>query len=175
MAEESSINAEEFKVFFRNLAQAEPEMKKELQKKMRKLAAPILNDVKQAEMAIPSKGDFGGTRKIEGGNLGLRASLVAATKIDFSGTGRGAVLKIRVSKSKFEQVSGRPRSLPWHVEGRLKRTWRHPVFGRREDSWVVQKPSPYLNKTVFKHQPELIKAITEARDEVLKQIESKNK
>jgi hypothetical protein len=175
MAEAKSINADEFKDFFRKLSQTEPEMKTALRKEMRKLAGPILNDVKQAEMAIPSKGNYGGTRRKQAGQLGLRASLVAATKVDFSGTGRGAVLKIRVSKSKFEQVSGRPRSIPWHMEGRLKRDWRHPIFGNREGKWVVQNPHPYLNKTVFKHEPQFMKAVADAVDEVLTKIESKSK
>lgn len=177
MADELKVDTQEFLAFYKALSQTDPELKKALRKNMRTLAKPILADVRRAEMAIPSKNTPG--PKGAGGEsfLGLRASLVTATKVDFSGTGRGAVLSIRVSKSKFEAVSGRPRSLPWHVEGRLKRKWRHPIFGRRATGadFYDQPPQPYLWKTVSTHQPRLENAVGQAVNEVLQQIQAKNK
>jgi hypothetical protein len=176
MADELRIDGKEFVEFYKVLGKTQPELKKAIRKNMRSIAKPILADVRRAEMAIPSKNGSNGSSSKEG-SLGLRASLVAATKIDFNGTGRGAVLSIRVSKSRFEAVSGRPRSIPWHMEGRLKRKWRHPIFGRRATGadFYDQKPQPYLYVTVAKHQPRLVNAVAEAVDEVLKQIESKTK
>lgn len=175
MADELKVDTKEFLAFYKALSQTDPELKKALRKNMRSLAKPILADVRRAEMNIPSKNTGGPSG--DASFLGLRASLVSATKIDFSGTGRGAVLSIRVSKSKFEAVSGRPRSLPWHIEGRLKRKWRHPIFGRRETGadFYDQPPQPYLWKTVSTHQPRLESAVYEAVNEVLGQIQAKNK
>ncbi len=171
MADQFQIDAKEFAAFYKAVAQIDPELKKALRKTMTTLAKPIVADVKAAELAIPSQG--GGavaTRKKKGETLGLRASLANATKSDINATGRGAVVHIRVSSSKFMAASGRPRSIPYYMEGRRKRKWRHPVFGNKEN-WVEQSPHPYLAVTVLKHKDNFVAGVADAVNEVLGQID----
>ncbi|MEI8285889.1 MAG: hypothetical protein WCG15_01180 [Actinomycetes bacterium] len=173
MADQFQIDDKEFVAFYKAVAQVDPELKKALRKKITALAKPIVADVKQAAIAIPSQGgDVGGTRKKKGETLGLRAGLANATKSDFNGTGRGAVVHIRVSSSKFIAATGRPRSLPYYMEGRRKRKWRHPVFGNKEN-WVEQSPHPFLAVTVFKHKDSFVDGVADAVNEVLGQIDHK--
>jgi hypothetical protein len=175
MAQQFEIDAKEFAVFYKAISMTDPELKKSLRKRMLSLAKPIVDDVKQAELGIPSKrGDVEHTRKKKGETLGLRASLAAATKADFNGTGRGAVLHIRVSSTRFVAVSGRTRTLPYYMEGRRKRIWRHPVFGNREN-WVEQQKHPFLNVTVFKHEKEFVNQVNKAVEDTLDYIDSKVK
>jgi hypothetical protein len=169
------INAKEFAVFYKAISMTDPELKKSLRKRLLSLAKPIVDDVKHAEMNIPSKrGKVGDTRKKKGETLGLRASLAAATKADFNGTGRGAVLHIRVSGTRFVSVSGRSRTLPYYMEGRRKRAWRHPVYGNR-NNWIEQEKHPFLNVTVFKHEKEFVNEVSKAVEDTLNYIDSKVK
>jgi hypothetical protein len=173
MAEQFKIDDKEFIAFFKAVSKVDPEMKKALRKKITALAKPIVADVKAAELAIPSQGGGAASgRKKKGELLGLRASLANATKSDFNGTGRGAVVHIRVSTSKFMAVSGKPRTLPFYMEGRRKRKWRHPVFGNKE-VWVEQSPHPYLADTVLKHKDSFVDGVADAVNEVLGQIDHK--
>lgn len=173
MADQFQIDAKEFAAFYKAVAQVDPELKKALRKTMTTLAKPIVADVKAAELAIPSRGgEAVATRKKKGETLGLRASLANATKSDINATGRGAVVHIRVSSSKFMATSGRPRSLPYYMEGRRKRKWRHPVFGNKEN-WVEQSPHPYLAVTVLKHKDSFVDGVADAVNEVLQQIDHK--
>jgi hypothetical protein len=171
MAENFQINDKEFVAFYKAVAKVDPELKKALRKTMTALAKPIVADVKAAELSIPAQGgQAAGTRKKKGETLGLRASLANATKSDINATGRGAVVHIRVSSSKFMAASGRPRSIPYYMEGRRKRKWRHPVFGNKEN-WVEQSPHPYLAVTVLKHKDNFINGVADAVNEVLGQID----
>jgi hypothetical protein len=145
-----------------------------LRKRLIDLAKPVVAQVKAAELGLPSNRELGGTRKKKGATLGFRASLAAATKADFNGTGRGAVLHVRVSTSRFLAVSGRPRTLPFYMEGRRKREWRHPVFGSK-DVWVGQKPKPFLGDIVARNKPAFAIAIENAVNDVVKEIQHKIK
>jgi len=168
------VDTKEFVAFYKALAQFEPELKKALRKRLMTLAKPVVAEVKQAELNLPSKREMGGTRKKKGAHLGLRASLAAATKADFNGTGRGAVLHVRVSTSRFLTVSGRPRTLPYYMEGRRKREWRHPVYGNK-DNWVGQKPKPFLGEIVARNKPAFALAVNNAVEDVVKEIQAKIK
>lgn len=173
MSDAIKMDAKELAIFYKALGQVDPELRKALRRRLTALAKPIVEEVKQAELAIPSrKGSAGGTRKKKGATLGLRASLANATKADFATMGHGAAVHIRVSSSKFISVSGRPRTIPYYMEGRRKRAWRHPVFGNKEN-WVTQKGHPFLMGTVRKHKDDFEKSCIEAVNDILDQIDSK--
>ena len=172
MAEEIKCDSTEFIKFYKAVANIDPEVKKQIRKHLMQAAKPIVQDVKNTVLALPSNRSVTGTRKKKGESLGLRASIANAAKADFNGTGRGAVAHIRISTSKFMSASGRSRTLPYYLEGRRKRAWRHPVFGNRE-VWTAQDPKPYLASTVFKHRDEFEKAVSEAVDQALQVIDQK--
>jgi hypothetical protein len=173
MSDAIKLDAKELLDLYKALGQVDPELRKALRRQLTSLAKPIVEEVKRAELAIPSKkGSAGGTRKKKGATLGLRASLANATKADFATMGHGAAVHIRVSSSKFVAVSGRPRTIPYYMEGRRKRAWRHPVYGNKEN-WVTQKGHPFLMGTVRKHKDDFEKSCLKAVNEVLDQIDSK--
>jgi hypothetical protein len=173
MSDELRIDDKEFIAFFKAVAQVDPDLKKALRKKMTALAKPIVQEVRAAALAIPSRGgEVAGMRKKKGELLGLRAGLATATKSDISTTGRGAVMHIRVSTSRFLSVSGRPRTIPYYMEGRRKRKWRHPVFGNKE-FWVEQASHPFLSETVIKRRNEFADGLTDAVNETLEQLDHK--
>lgn len=175
MADTFKVDNKELVSFYKALAQFDPELKKALRKRLIDLAKPIVAETKQAEMNLPSKsGEVLQTRKKKGTTLGFRASLAAATKADFNGTGKGAALHIRVSTSRFLAVSGRPRTLPYYMEGRRKRPWRHPVFGNK-DNWTSQKSKPFLGEVVSRNKPAFALAVETAVNDVVKEIQHKIK
>jgi hypothetical protein len=174
MADTFKVDDKELIAFYKALAQFDPELKKALRKQLMILAKPVVAEVKQAELNLPANRELGGTRKKKGATFGLRASLAAATKSDFNGTGRGAALHIRVSTSRFLAVSGRPRTIPYYMEGRRKREWRHPVFGNK-NNWVGQKSKPFLGQVVSRNKPAFGMAVEKAVNDVATEIQHKIK
>jgi hypothetical protein len=173
MSDAIKIDAKELQIFYKALGKVDPELRKALRRNLTNLAKPIVQEVKRAAVSIPSKGgDVGGTRKKKGATLGFRASLANATKADFATMGHGAAVHIRVSSGKFIAASGRPRTLPYYMEGRRKREWRHPVYGN-DENWVSQKPHPFLFATVRSHKDAFEKSCINAVNDILDQIDSK--
>ena len=171
------VSADDFRKYYREISNVDAEMRKALRRRMTEAAKPVVEAVKAAELALPSSsGEVTNTRKKKGERLGLRASLANATKADFNATGRGAGIHIRVSRSKFEAVSGRPGSLPYLVEGRRKAPWRHPVFARGgatkgtwQGAWVTQKKTPFLGVTIEKYKASFKKEVTEVVTDAVRQ------
>jgi hypothetical protein len=173
MSDAVKIDAKELLDLYKALGKAHAELRKALRRQLTSIAKPIVADVKKAELAIPSKkGSAGESRKKKGVTLGLRASLANATKADLATMGEGAAVHVRVSTSKFTSVSGRPRTIPYYMEGRRKREWRHPVYGN-DNKWVTQKSHPFLMGTVRKHKDAFETSCLKAVHEVLDQIDSK--
>jgi hypothetical protein len=169
MADDFTIDSAEFKAFYKAMTKVDPEVKKAIRKRLMDAAKPIVAEVKQVELNIPATHEAGATRKKKGENLGLRAALASATKADFNGTSKGAAVHIRVSTTKFMSASGRPRTIPYYIEGRRKRSWRHPVFGNR-DVWVTQSAHPFLAPTVSAHKEKFAKEVTDAVMDALQQV-----
>ena len=170
--EQVQIDAKQFVGFYKAVSKIDSEIKKALRKEMMQKTAPIVEEVRQAALAIPASREAGSTRKKKGQALGLRASLAAAAKADFNGTSKGGVVKIKISSTRFLAVSGRTnRSLPYYVEGRRKRAWRHPVFGNTE-VWVEQQKHPFLGVTVMKHKQDFTNAVQKAVDETMQALDS---
>jgi len=170
------VSADEFSKYYREISRVDVETRKALRKNLMESAKPVVSAVKQAALAIPSKGgEVVGTRKKKGENLGLRASLATALKADLRSTGRGAGVHIRVSRSKFAAISGRPGGLPYYVDHRIKKPWRHPVFadkgavsGSWGGAWVTQEAHPFLGVTASKYRKEYEKAVSKAIFDALK-------
>lgn len=141
-----NTQSDDLRFYYKELRKFSPELAKELRKSLLRAAAPVVQEIKQSARALPSKGAIGSERKHKGSSLGLRQSLAAATQARLVTGTRDARVEIRISSTRFAQVSGRYRSLPFHVEGiavKGKARWRHPVFGN-EDHWVTQKPTPFF-------------------------------
>jgi hypothetical protein len=161
------VDPDNFANLVKEVIKVDPEFKKALKKRLKTAAEPVVEEVKRAALAIPATKEVEGTRKKKGENLGLRASLANAVISDFNPTRKGAIAKIRISTSKFMSASGRPRTIPYYVEGRRKRQWRHPVFGNTEN-WVVQQSHPFLGVSVIPHKEAFATAVVQAFDDALK-------
>lgn len=170
------VNADEFQKYYKEISRVDAEVRKALRKNLMESAKPVVAAVKQAALAIPSKGgEEVETRKKKGQTLGLRASLAHSIKADLNATGRGAGVHIRVSRSKFAAVSGRPGGLPYYVDHRYNKKWRHPVFadkgaskGTWTGAWVEQEPHPFLGVTASKYRKQYEEAVSNAIFDALK-------
>ena len=157
-----TIDYKEFGEFYRRMGKISPEVKKQLRKQLTQAAKPVVQAVQNAELNIPAKsGETAAARRKKGEILGLRRSLAAATVSEIKATKNGGAVHIRVSTTRFMSVSGRPRTVPYYVDGRRKRPWRHPVYGNR-NKWVTQSPHPFLGVTVLKHKDEFEKQVSSA-------------
>lgn len=161
------LDAADFAKRVREIQKVEPEFRKNVKKRLKLAAEPVVQKVKQAVLNIPSKGgEVSSTRKRKGEYLGLRASLANAAGSDINPTKKGAIVKIRISTTKFMKASGRPRSIPYYVEGRRKRPWKHPVFGNRE-VWPIQPPHPFLGVTIVQYKKEFASQVVDALNDAL--------
>lgn len=171
------VKAEEFGDYYKRIGKVDAEVRKALRRRLTAAAKPVVQDVKQAARSLPSKGGEVSTkRRKKDETVGLRASLALATQSYFYATQKGGGIKIRVSRSKFLAVSGRPNTIPYYVEGRRKRAWKHPVFEKTKgpvlkgnaENWVTQDPTPFLGETVQKHRAVYAREVTEAINDAIK-------
>lgn len=158
MADKPIIDRSEFLAFYKAVGKVSPEIQKAMRKRLNAVAKPIVAEVKQAALNLPSKVEAGGNPKDYGNLFSLRRAISQSVKSRFSATGKGGVLQIRVSTTEFMALSGRPRTIPYYLEGR-KRRWRHPVFGNK-DKWVDQEAKPFLAVTAYK--PKNVDAVYDA-------------
>ena len=152
------IDRSEFIAFYKAVSEVSPEISKAMRKRLNVAIKPIAAEVRQAALALPSKLDD----KNKGGEydnvFGLRRSIAQSIKSRVSMTSKGGVAQIRVSTTDFMAISGRPRTVPYYLEGR-KRRWRHPVFGNKEN-WVDQEAKPFMSVTAYK--PKNVDAVYDA-------------
>lgn len=149
MADKPIIDRSEFLAFYKAVGEVSPEIQKAMRKRLNAAGRPIVAQVKQAALQIPSKVEKGKDQPDKYTDLfSLRRAIAQSVKGRFSGTGKGGVYSIRVSTTDFMAISGRPRTIPYYLEGR-KRRWRHPVFGNKEN-WVDQEAHPFLGVTAYK-------------------------
>ena len=168
---EIDVNSKDYARFYAATKKVEPEITKALRKRLTVIAKPITAQVKQAALSLPSK--QGGMAEMGGkgaGGLGLRQGIAAAVEQKIRPTGKnGLNVRIRVSGTKFQEKTGKPRKLPRYVEGFSKKPWRHPVFadagavrGSWKGAWVVQAATPFLVQTVLPHKEEFRGAVYDA-------------
>lgn len=163
------IDAKDYAKFYAAVKHLDKDVAKQLRKNMRKMAKPILEEVKQAALNLPSQQ----TEMVDsagGHQVGLREGIARAAETKIRTTGKnGLNVRIRISGTKFNQATGKPRKIPRYVEGFSRKPWRHPVFadkgadrGSWQGKWAEQKSTPFLFKTVFPHKDQFRKVVFES-------------
>jgi len=150
------------------------EVQKELKARLKKAAKPVVTEVKAEVLSLPSGRGKSSIRVKQGQRVSLRTAIARSVVSEVRTTRKGAGAHIRVKKKKFLAVSGRNNvNLPWYVQGRPKRGWKHPVFGaemNQPENWPIQKPSPYLDETVKRHKADFAKEVNEAFTDALTKV-----
>ncbi|MEI8286040.1 MAG: hypothetical protein WCG15_01940 [Actinomycetes bacterium] len=109
------IDRSEFISFYKSINAVSPEIQKSMRKRLNVAAKPIVADIKQAALSLPSKVESGQTQQSYENLFSLRRAVASSVKSRFNGTGKGGVLQIRVSTTDFMAISGRPRTLPYYL------------------------------------------------------------
>jgi len=171
-------DAKDFHRLATRIGKLDKEVKKELRKKLIKVSKPVVTEVKTAALSLPSGRGKSSIRVKQGQRVSLRAAIAKSVGSKATTTRKGAGLHIRVNAKKFEAISGRSNTsrrynLPWYVDGRVKRGWKHPVFGANKDkpeTWPIQKPTPFLGVTVRKSAGKIRNEVNEAFTDALKEV-----
>ena len=176
------IEGDDFAVLYKQVRAFDVELGKSLRKQLTAEGNKVRDDVRKAALAIPSRSLGGNTayRKKRGsadGGASFRQGIAAATETKVSPSRPGYFsIRIRVSGSKFKAKTGKPVTLPRYMEGLSKKSWRHPVWVKRENlpgvrPWAAQSSHPFLLPTAMRHkaatQEAVKKALQEAVDTVL--------
>ena len=154
--------------FYKAVKSVDVAAQKALRKRLTATIKPIIGEVRQAALALPSKN----THSTDG-KMGLRAGIAAATQTQVNATNakKGFSIRIRVSGTAFAEKTGKYRKLPRYVEfGKVAgRNWRHPVFadkgstgGTWKGAWVYQNKTPFLLPTVVPHKNEIKEEVAKA-------------
>jgi len=116
MAEARVTGGEQLKLLAAQLKQADPALKRELRRNFKDAAEPVIGDVQQSILLMPSHHDGS-----------LRAEVARTVTVSTSFTGDG--IAVRVSSLGTRMPAGKE-SLPFHLDS--AKGWRHPVFGHWE-------------------------------------------
>jgi len=172
-----SVNASDIKSLARDLkVLGDGHMAKDLYRALRESGLPIVDDIRAAVLAIPSKSDGGATAargrrtvaafgrskakkktmaKFER-KAGLRETIARAVKQSVSASGGTITIKVDA-----DMLPNNQRMLPWDLEGVSR--WRHPVYGH--DVWVTQSSHPFFFPTVQRDLPAFDVAVNKVIDE----------
>ena len=156
---QSSAAYGDWRALARRLRQADPQIRRDLRRRIREAGTPALSAVKTAAHGVQmtTSPDAAGT----GGSTGLRDRLDAATKLSVLASG----IRIQVRESQVDKRYGK--TLTAGSEGK---TWRHPVFGNK-NAWVAQTGSPWFYPTLRAETPAFRRAVERAMRDTLRMIE----
>ena len=168
------VKSRDFAKLQREVGHLDKEVQKAIKARLRKAIKPVVAEVKMEALGLPSGRGKSSIRVKTGQRVSLRAALAKAVVGQLVSTRKGAGAHIRINKKKFLAVSGRDNgNLPWYVQGRPKRGWKHPVFGQnmnKPGEWPTQKPTPFLDETVKKHKEAYAKEVNEAMLDACNQV-----
>jgi hypothetical protein len=167
-------DAQDFHRLATRIGKLDNEVKKEMRRKFTKIAKPVVVEVKAAALSLPSGRGKSDIKVKRGSPVGLRSAISRSVGSRSTTTRKGAGLHIRVSTKRFLTLFPQGnRKIPYYVEGRIKRGWKHPVFGQNMDkpeNWPIQKPTPFLTVTAKKHKQEMAKEVNEAFTDALTKV-----
>jgi hypothetical protein len=154
MADARITGGEQLKVLAAQLKEAGPALQRELRRNFRDAAEPVIGDVQQSILLMPSH--HAGT---------LRAEIARTVTVSTSLTGDG--IAVRITSAGSRMPPGKE-SLPFHADS--AKGWRHPVFGH-EDRWVQQYGKPeWFERPIADNAREFQAAAQQAVDEMQRKL-----
>lgn len=120
MAKITGSGIEDMRALAVKLRAADPALKKELQKRFRAQARPVVRDVKQSILAMPA--EHGGSKP---GTVPLRAAIARTVGSSNRVTKNGIEVAVTSRGSRMPEGE---ETLPKHVDS--ARGWAHPVYAR---------------------------------------------
>jgi len=189
------IDARDFVAISRALKAEKPHLRKELFKKIREAARPVVLDLRQAINAVDSQaegsggvglgaaqraaymvGKRGGSKygadlltyaTRESGRAGLRASIARSVRIVIKDSGYADQMGVRV-KCDTSMLPADQRKLPRYID---RGQWRHPVYGH--NAWVTQTTTPnWFTDTTNAAKPLIVRKVRTALSEAATHIAS---
>mgnify|MGYP003575683591 CR=1 FL=1 len=141
-----------------------PRLKANMQRRIRRAAEPLKDDLHQTTRGLPirAEGRKPGTR---GGpsptTRPLRATIAAAVRISVR-TGASPGARVWVDKDRLPSDLRNMASVMNRADGRI----RHPVFGNRK-RWANNWTTPlWWDKTVARHTPRMQRQVAEVLKDV---------
>lgn len=189
------IDAPDFVAISRALKAEKPHLRRELFRKIREAARPIVLDLRQAINSVDSQAEGSGgvglgsaqraaymvgkrgsskygadllkyaTR--EAGRAGLRASIARSVRIVIKDSGFSDQVGVRI-KCDTSMLPADQRKLPRYID---RGQWRHPVYGTH--AWVTQTTTPnWFTDTTNAARPQVIAKVRTALSEAATHIAS---
>ena len=147
------IEAVEFSDLLRQAKEFEPALAKSIRKNIREAAKPAVEDVRRTVLETPTKGRTFGVRRAIAQGVGIRISAAkSGGGVNIAASGR----KLPENRRAMVRLLNKP-------------SWRHPVFGNREQ-WVTQSGRPYFGSVLYRYRDDIRDAVQRALDEAAGQI-----
>lgn len=141
-----------------------PRLKQNFQRRIRRAAEPLKDDLQQTIVSLPIRSDGRKAGKRGGPSptsRPLRATVAQAVRISVR-TGGSPGAHVWVDKNLLPPDLRNMASVMNRADGRI----RHPVFGNRK-RWANQWTSPlWWDKTVARHMPRLQREVARVLDDV---------
>ncbi len=143
-----------------------PRLRQNMQRRIRRAAEPMRNDVQQTIRTLPIRSD---AAKSRGGpsptNRPLRAKIAEAVRLSVRTSGNPGA-RVWIDRSALPSDI---RNMPWVMNSANGRI-RHPVFGNKR-RWASQWTTPlWWEKTVRQHTPRMTAEVARVLDDVRRQI-----
>ena len=144
----------DMKLLAAKLRDADPKLKRELRRNFKDAAEPVLGDVEQSILLMPSHHD---------GTLRRDVAKTVVARTSFSSGG----VRVQIDSLGQRMPAGKE-SLPFHADS--AKGWRHPVYGH-EDRWVRQYGKPeWFERPIADNAREFQAAGQRALDETQRKL-----
>lgn len=142
------------KMLAARLKDADPALKRELRRNFKAAAEPVIGDVQQSILLMPSRHD---------GTLRREVAKTVVVRTSFASSG----VRVQIDSLGQRMPAGKE-SLPFHADS--AKGWRHPVFGH-EDRWVQQYGKPeWFERPIADNAREFADAAQRSVDEIQRKL-----
>lgn len=143
-----------FRELIAAIKEVDPKLATALRRRLRRAGDETVADMRGVVQAGPGSG-----------RIGIRTGIASGIKTTVATGKRRQGVRIQASASALP--AGRKPMLRLQN----KASFRHPVFGRTANKWVVQKGGPFFGSTIRRHEDQMRAAVLEALNDAVKELE----